>query len=488
MNSAFTFWILRILLSVRGVLSFSDTTYKILFLPGFEDLRWNIGKMKAWKVHVDARKSVPAYKRLLNKRKPASFEDIPITDKMNYVDAYSIEERCNGGMIPQRGVVIDESSGSSGVPHNWVRGRPERDAVKKILQIGLRNLMGNQSIFIINAFALGPWATGMNVSMSTVDMAILKSVGPDQSKIENTLKLFGTRYKYVIMGYPPFMKSFVDSTKLPLKKYDITVIFGGEGISEGMRDFLISKGFKRVLGSYGASDLEINIGAENEFTIALRKLLQTNEKLRERITKHEGLPMIFQYNPLDYYIESNEAGELIVTLCRASNVAPKIRYNIKDRGHVVRIKEIKRALADLGVVKSLPKIPIALPFLFLYGRADLAAAFFGCKITPAEIQQIIFEHGVLRDAINAFALITKEDTRLSKKLTLAIEVNKPIKNVTKWEKIIFGRLAEINQDFREASKMIPADSRPHIKCFNLAQGPFEKNDIRVKLRYVQKET
>jgi hypothetical protein len=43
---------------------------------------------------------------------------------------------------------------------------------------------------LLNCFALGPWATGMNVSLSLVDVGILKSLGPEQKKLENSLELF----------------------------------------------------------------------------------------------------------------------------------------------------------------------------------------------------------------------------------------------------------------------------------------------------------
>jgi phenylacetate-CoA ligase len=47
----------------------------------------------------------------------------------------------------------------------------------------------------------------MNVSSSVVDMAILKSTGPELEKIEATLRDFGPRYRYLVTGYPPFLKT-----------------------------------------------------------------------------------------------------------------------------------------------------------------------------------------------------------------------------------------------------------------------------------------
>jgi len=53
-----------------------------------------------------------------------------------------------------------------------------------------------------------------------------------------------------------------------------------------------------------------------EFTIMLRQELERNEGLRQALTKVEYgvLPMVFQYNPFTYVIETNAAGELVVTI------------------------------------------------------------------------------------------------------------------------------------------------------------------------------
>ena len=181
--------------------------------------------------------------------------------KENYVKKYGIEERCYHGRIPAAGVVIDESSGSSGVPNNWVRSAEEREDVKHILQLNYQLIYRDTGCILLNCFALGPWATGMNVSMSLVDVGILKSIGPDQKKLENTLQIFGSNYRYLVFGYPPFIKSFVDTTTVDLSQYRMDLIVGGEGISESLRSYLM-KYFKTVVSSYGASDLEINIGVE----------------------------------------------------------------------------------------------------------------------------------------------------------------------------------------------------------------------------------
>jgi phenylacetate-CoA ligase len=475
-------------------------TYKLLLIPGKAGERFRTRTVK-WKllgVFETAKQRVPAYKDFL-KNNPKSnitwhgwepdFSELPITEKENYVKKYSLEERCIDGVIPPRGVVIDESSGTSGKANNWVRGPEEREEIKRLLKLSMENIVGNEPIFIINAFALGPWATGMNVSMSLVDIAILKSVGPDIKKIENTLLTFGPKYRYVIMGYPPFLKQLVDSTSVPWSDYNCMAIFGGEGMSEGMRHYL-SKAFVKVYGSYGASDLEINMGAENDFTIALRKLISENESLRQKLclTDTSILPMIFQYNPYDYLIETNAENEIIVSVCRPSNRSPKLRYNIHDLGQVYLYSEIIEKLQEEGLkVKDEFHATGDLPLLFVYGRADASVAYYGCKITPQNIEDVIFALPELVEYTNSFALLTSEDEHANKKLTIAFESceNKPVQQLDSLYEKFFEQLQKVNQDFRESIKMVPEHLKPKLESHAYATGPFTINDIRLKKHYIQ---
>ncbi len=497
----FIFTFLRFGKYFRNIISTSNTSYLLLFQPGFESLRWKIGEWKAWRVFDKASKNTPAYQKFLKQSKFKALKisgltpcisEIPETSKENYVKKFSIEERCVGGAFPKDGVMIDESSGTSGIPNNWARGNTERKAVKRALQVAMRSVVGDKQIFILNAFALGPWATGMNVSISFVDVSILKSVGPDIKKIENTLNLFGPKYEYVIMGYPPFLKNLVDNANVDWKKYKITGVFGGEGLSEGLREYL-GKFFTKVIGSYGASDLEINLAAENEFTISLRKLLIENEELRKRLVRvsNNNIPMIFQYNPIDYYIESNENSELVITLCRESNISPKVRYNIHDTGYVIRYPEITKILKELKIPHSkITPSKTDLPLLFHFGRSDMAVAFFGCKITPMDIQEVIFLLPKLSKYIHSFSLITHEDEKINKKLTLALELSNGVKITKEMNKLdlashIFNKLKEVNQDFREISGIVPKSSTPVVELYEYNQGPFASNDIRLKHKYIR---
>jgi phenylacetate-CoA ligase len=100
----------------------------------------------------------------------------------------------------------------------------------------------------------------MSVSAALAGTCRLKSVGPDRDKVVTTMLQLGPGYRYVVLGYPPFLKDVADDPRIDLTRYDVTAGFGGEGISENMRTYLLRR-YRRVVGSYGASDLEINLAA-----------------------------------------------------------------------------------------------------------------------------------------------------------------------------------------------------------------------------------
>jgi phenylacetate-CoA ligase len=477
----------------------SNFTIRLIYIPGINKIRIFNSKARAYSEFIKAKRRVPAYKSFLkahNFSKPSfsgllpNIHEIPEIDKENYIKKFSIDARCIGGKIPTKNIIIDESSGSSGTATNWVRGLKERKRNAKMIEFGMRTLVGKEPLFVINAFALGPWATGVNVTMSCVPFSKLKSLGPEKEKIENTLKQFGENHNYVIMGYPPFLKYLVDTSEIEWDKFNIAFIFGGESMSEGMRDYLFRKGIKKVYSSLGASDLELNISAENDFTISLRRLLRSNQSLQSKILKHNGaLPMIFQYNPTDFLIESSETGELIVTIGRPDYIAPKIRYNIHDRGHTLSLEDLYSILKSLNIsLDKLEKPQTDLPLLLHYGRADMTVSFFGANISPTDVNEVIYSLPELSEIVNSYNLSVNEDKEGNKKLIISLEVQKGETNelidLEKTQATFFENLSKINQDFREVRKMLPNSSLT-VLCFeDFGSGSFKENDIRIKSKYI----
>ncbi len=491
---------------IEGTFASSRHAYKVLLIPGFERMRWGLGAWRAWAMFYRAYDRVPAYRAYIDARggKPDILLDhitkpdlrsIPEMDKESYVKKYGQEERLQGGRLPAVGVMVDESSGSSGTPTSWVRGYTERMIIKQMMQLTFERITGEgKAIFILNAFALGAWATGMNVAISLTDRAILKSTGPNLDKIVNTMLEFGPRFHYVVMGYPPFLKTMVDDPRIDWSQYVVDAGFGGEGVSESLRNYLLKK-FRRVMGSYGASDLEVNMAMESDLTINLRRALLADEKLRDAIirTAYGVTPMIFQYNPLAYYIEENAAGEMVVTISRPYNIAPKIRYNIHDRGHVLRFGALKRVLTELGHGDLLKGDGILdMPLLFIYGRSDMSIEYYGAKVTPDSLREILFSLDKLAPVLSTFRLVSYEDAAHNKRMEVAVELvegGKLTEPVEALADAVFTRLAALNGDFLNAWKRTATpDNMPELKIYAFNEGPFAGGQRRLKNEYVASKT
>jgi len=479
---------LGLLFLIRLVGLDSTLVYSIWGFSLLQPWMEQFGRRRAFELYRHARAKCPAYKSFLEDFKVLEtveeFQTLPITGKDNYVKKYSIEQRCYGGTLPKRGVVIDESSGSSGIPNNWARGPAERNTAKRLIQHAYKIRFGKNRLFLLNCFALGPWATGMNVSMSLVDLGILKSIGPEKLKVENTLKLFGNGYTYVLAGYPPFFRDWFSTTTLDLSSYRLHLIVGGEGMSEGLRDFFL-KSCQSVISSYGASDLEINIGSETKLSIALRKSCQANPELSQQLFGREDAPMIFQYNPVDYLIENSDEGEIVATILRLATAAPKIRYNIRDLGGSISHRAAMKIIRSFLNTIKLPK-GSAFPFLFVYGRNDLSVPFYGSKVFSTDLDRILNESDKLRASFSTFQLSVREETTLHKTLLIDLERNQGKESSFSEQQLsdlLFVELQRVNQDFREVSKLFGAE-RISVSQFDYKTGPFEAKDNRIKNRYV----
>jgi phenylacetate-CoA ligase len=477
------------------------STHRILLGPGIEPFRWWLGRWRAVRTFELAAKRVPAYKAFLkehhfNPRFDISqdftnaFERIPEMDKKSYIRKWSILERSYNGQLPRRGVVVDESSGSSGAPTSWVRGPLERAVTRQLLQVGFSQNAShfNKQPFVLNAFSLGAWATGMNVTMSLIDVTMLKSVGPDKDKIIATMQEFGPNYTYIIVSYPPFLKLLFDDKRLDWEKYDVVTAFGGEGISENMRAYINQYAYS-ALGSYGASDLEINIAIETDFTVALRQAIARSPKLSRRLTKQEEygvLPMIFQFNPYDYLIETNKKGEMIVTIVRKENVNPRIRYNIHDRGHVLRMRDIAPVLEEFGMQAILKQRFLDLPLLFHYGRSDMSVDYNGAVVAPDAVRDVIFSEPTLIDAIENHRLISYEDDSGDKQLHIALQLSATNKVIDQsyWYDFIWRELRRMNGDFDHAILTASDNALPTVCIYPYRTGPFAEDGKKLKNEYV----
>lgn len=462
-------------------------------------------RYRAFREFLIAYRRVPAYRKFLKKNnwscgsKKAQdiFGSLPVTDKPDYILPYSTEERCLDGNFFHKGVVVDESSGSTGIPYNWVRTRREREIVKSLIGNYLKYCYEDRKFIVLNTFSMGAWATGFNMALAAEELGVVKSTGPDVDKILRTLQFFGNQYPYILNGYPPFIKYLFDEGEkqgFVWKEYNIHVLVGGEGMSEGLRDYLLRYA-RTVFSGYGASDLEIGIGGENPLTVKIRKLCLENPELKRTLFGDDHrMPMLFQYNPLDHYIEIIDK-EIVVTVSKPWTLAPKIRYNIKDEGGMITFTEMKEKLEQHGIdllelEKECSYPRWYLPFLFVFGRKDSTVSVMGANIYPEDVESIVYSDKLLAQNINSFSLSLEDDASGNPRPCfefelLDMELQKSIEE--KLGNILTPELAKLSDDFKKATEEYEEAVKPIIRIFSLHEGPFAENQNRIKKRYIKRE-
>jgi phenylacetate-CoA ligase len=472
------------------------------FLWGFEHLSprymaWT-SRIRARRVLYHAVRNVPAYAQFLENR-AATGDNILETDKESYIKAFPTEARCLGKQLPAADTMIDESSGSTGTPFNWIRSLRERRDSHLFVSYFATYCFGAEPWITINAFSMGAWATGLNMGLALQRNSIVKNTGPDISKILHTLRFFGPRYTYLILGYPPFLKRLIDVAEaegFPFKDYRLNALVGGEGMSEGLRDYLLRR-FQKVYSGYGATDLEIGIAGETPLSVAIRRLARDNPEVRQKLFgKDSRLPMLFQYNPLMHYVEVNQNRELIFTITRLSLLSPRIRYNIHDEGEVARFDKVAKALASVGydirelAIQTGGSHYLRLPFLWVYGRRDSTISVMGANIYPEDLEECLYADQELASVTRSYCLSLTEtgygDVRPCFLFEVEVEPSEELKN--RFSESMLHHLQNLNADFREACHEYPETMKPEVQLYPLGQGPFKQDTGRIKqVRLVSKE-
>jgi phenylacetate-CoA ligase len=443
--------------------------------------------VRARRAYYRALRTVPAYGRFVKANQTRS---LPETDKETYVKRFATEDRCVDGSFLNGDVSIDESSGSTGTPYNWVRSLRERHESHVFISYFANYSYGRKRWIILNGFSMGAWATGINMGVALQKNGVVKNTGPDIEKILHTLQFFGPGHNYLITGYPPFLKHLIDVAEergFPFADYKLYGLAGGEGMSEGLRDYL-ERRFERVYSGYGATDLEIGIAGETPITVALRRLARRSEDVRRALFGEDSrLPMIFQYNPLMHHIEVNEHNEVVFTISRKTLLSPRIRYNVHDEGGVMTCDEIADRLNALGIDfrklrESCGDPGVNLPFLWIYGRRDYTVSVMGANIYPEDIEQCLYQDVELAQMTNSFCLGLSETENGGVRPRFVFEVSETptCELVDRYRESIVPKLVALNADFREAWKEYPDTLVPEIELYGLGEGPFAGDRAKIK--------
>ena len=473
-----------------------------------------LGQLRAERAAWRAVRNVPAYRIFLRDAGVSGrslfplgiLARLPETDKRSYVDRFGFLERCIDGSVPYPGTTIDESSGSTGTPYNWIRGHREREVAHRNIGFFARYAFGNRPLVTINAFSMGAWAAGFNMSLGMMRHGIVKSVGPDLDKILSTLDYLGPGYRFLISGYPPFLKHLLDEGDrrgFPWARYQLHALVGGEGMSEELRDLLLVR-FRSVFSGYGATDIEIGMAGESPVSIAIRRLARARPDVREALFGRDSrLPMVFQYNPLIHFLEVNGDGEIVCTVSRLDLLAPRIRYNVHDEGGILGYHAAAATLGrfgyDIATLGSAPETagprgplpwvrPIPLPFLWINGRRDATISVMGANIYPEDIETIVYRDVDLVPRLHSFLLSVVDDDAGLPRPSVALELTDTVGVDDTWRASMSDRLRDglrsLNIDYRSSIAEFPAAMQPIVETYGLGQGPFAADASRIKQRRI----
>jgi phenylacetate-CoA ligase len=337
----------------------------------------------------------------------------------------------------------------------------------------------------------------MAIALSRVCM--VKSTGPDLGKIVDTIERFGADYDYLVAAYPPFLKHVVDA--LDERGYDWTQTriygaVGGEGMTEAMRGYL-ERRLVKVRSGYGASDIQIGVAGETDLSVWVRRLLVERADVREALLGpgEERVPMVFQYNPLENYIEINQRAEAVITVNNISVLSPKLRYNVGDEGQTMTRPELVHRLVALGVIDS-PRAALpegwAAPFFFLYGRRDSTISCMGANIYPIDVEYGLYADERLAGMIESFLLQLQETSDLESRPVVnvqlragaALERGEREEAGTRLRAALVAHLTSASRDFAQSVREDPTAADIRLVLHDHGTGPFAGTKAKIKNVYV----
>ena len=366
--------------------------------------------------------------------------------------------------------------------------------MRRMISFFARYTFGDEPLVVLNAFSMGAWATGMTTAIALESNGLVKATGPQVDKIIGTMRQLGTAYRYLIVGYPPFLKLLLDEAEadgFPWSEYETHALLGGEGNSEALRDYLLRR-FRTVFSGYGATDVEIGLAAETPVTIGLRRLAAERPDIAGALFgESTRSPMVFQYNPLLHHVEINASGELLFTVTRHATLSPKVRYNVHDEGGIIRDDDLRRRLGKFGMrpedlVPGTPRL-VRMPYLYVFGRKDSTVSVMGANIYPADIEAGLYADPRLAEHVLSFRLAIREERPGETRPLISVQLARGESSPALTDALaaaIARQLASQNRDYQEAMSEYPALMVPIVELHARGEGPFADDTDRIKHRYV----
>ena len=424
--------------------------------------------------------NVPAYRKFLKEngvkynsiRTIEDFKKLPITDKKNYIEKYSLEERCWGGKISDK-YSIERSSGYSGKPTYWPRAAFEDREFEGYATYGLVDTynIDKRSTLIIVTWGMGSWVTGEKFARFARWIISKRgypaSVISPGSNLDEVLEIIQNLHSYydqiLIAGYPPFLKSIIDEggkKALDWKKIKVHLLSGGEGFSENWREYIAQKlgNQTKNFSAYGSADAGIGGGHETPLSVFVRQCAWKNRDLaKDLFGNADVLPMVFQYNPTSHFIEEINSELVFTTLTGL----PIVRYNLHDHGGIRPFQTVVEILEKHGCdyKKNLQESGWSLsgiaklPFSFVFGRSDGTIILGGANIYAENFKYILHLPDFVSKTTGNFVAEKISDSNLNERLKLTIQLQKEVELtqalIDEFRSRIIDELVRINNEYRD---------------------------------------
>ncbi|WP_045223717.1 phenylacetate--CoA ligase family protein [Methyloterricola oryzae] len=404
-------------------------------------------RANAFGLFLHTLKDVPAYPRFLSDqgfavesvKLPADFARLPLMNKANYMQVYSLPERCSRGDL-SRCNRLAVSSGSTGTPTFWPRSVVhELEVAQRFEQVFRHSFSGHKRrTLAVVCFPLGNWVGGMYTASSCWHLAtkgyplLVATPGNKTDEILRVVRELAPEFdQTVLLGYPPYVKDVIDSglsQGVDWSAYRIKLVFAGEVFSEEWRALIGER-----IGStdpcydsvslYGTADGGV-LGHETPLSIAIRRFLAQHPEAARELFGESRLPTLVQYDPMSRYLEVID-GTLAVT---CDNGVPLVRYHIADRGGIASYEAMLAflrehgcdALEEYGLRPGDNGYP--LPFAWVFGRADFTVSFYGANIYPENVVVGLEQPEICRSVSGKFVMQTHSDADGSALLHIVVEL------------------------------------------------------------------
>jgi phenylacetate-CoA ligase len=323
----------------------------------------------------------------------------------------------------------------------------------------------------------------------------LVTPGNNKTEILRVVTALAPMYSQtVLLGYPPFLKDTIDSAiaqGVNWQQYNVKLVMAGEVFSEEWRSLvgerLGATNFCYDSASlYGTADAGV-LGNETPLSICIRRWLAQQPEIARELFGASRLPTLVQYDPLTRYFEV-ENGTLLFS---GDNGIPLIRYHIADTGGIISYPEMLAFLEQKGFNPfAQPKLASGrgireLPFVYVFGRSQLAISYFGANIYPENVAVGLEQSPICDWVTGKFVMEIREIGDRNSQLAIAVELApNQTGDLDKINAIAVSISYHLQRLSSEFANYVPESDRiPHIEL--KATGDPEYFPIGVKHRYTR---